>query len=86
MRQSHICMQINREEQLGSKTMQPRVPAQGNKPSKILAVKSYRNSDPHRRVCWRDPQGPRMYTSPPTQESTTGGPNLLVGGGEVTES
>ena len=39
-RQSHICVQINREEQLGSKTSQPRVPMQETKASKPLAVKS----------------------------------------------
>ena len=34
----------------------------------------------HRKVCWRDPQGPRMYTNPPIQESAPEGPNLLVVG------
>ena len=29
-----------------------------------------------------DPQGPRMYTNPPTQESAPGGPNLIVGSRE----
>ena len=28
-----------------------------------------------------DPQGPRMYTNQPTQESAPEGPNLLVGSG-----
>ena len=68
--------------------MQPRVPAWGKKVSKPLAIKicgdwgsSGRNSQPHRRVCWRDPEGPRMYTNPPTRESAPEGPNLLVGRG-----
>ena len=40
-----------------------------------------RNSKPHRRVHWRDSQGPRIYTNPPTCESVPKGPNLLVGSG-----
>ena len=32
-------------------------------------------------VHWRDPQGPRMYTSPPTRKSAPEGPSLLVGSG-----
>ena len=65
--------------------MQPRVPLQEKKASNHQVVKtcgscsSRRNSQPHRRVCWRDPQGLRMYTNPPTQESAPEGPNLLVG-------
>ena len=31
-----------------------------------------RNSRPHRRVCWRDPQGPRMYTNPPGNQHQKG--------------
>ena len=42
---------------------------------------SGRNSQPHRRVRWRDPQGPRTCTSPPTQETAPEGPNLIVGSG-----
>ena len=38
-----------------------------------------RNSLHHRRVPWRDPQGPRTYTNPSTWESAPEGPNLLVG-------
>ena len=38
-----------------------------------------RNSQPHRRVHWRDPQGPRTYTNPLTWESAPEGPNLPVG-------
>ena len=70
---------------------QPRVPAQKKKASKPLAVKicggcsSGRNSQPHRRVHWRDQQDPRSYTNPPTWESATEGPNLLVGS-EVTKN
>ena len=66
---------------------QPRVPVWGNKASKTLTEKtcggwgSRRNSQPHRRVHWRDPQGPKMYTNPPTQESAPEGPNLFVGSG-----
>ena len=37
------------------------------------------NSQPRGRVCWRDPQGPRMYTNPPTWESAPKGPNFLLG-------
>ena len=44
-------------------------------------MQQQRNSQPHRRVCWRDLQGPRMYTSLPTRESAPEGPNLLVGSG-----
>ena len=57
------------------------------KPQKPLTEKTCgscgggRNSQPHRKVCWRDPQGPRMYTSSPTWESAPEGPNLLVGSG-----
>ena len=62
-----------------------RVPAWGNKAWKPLTEKTCegwgfrRNSQPHRRVHWRDPQGPRTYTNPPTQESASEGPSLLVG-------
>ena len=40
---------------------------------------SGRNSQSHRKVRWRDPQGPRTYTSPPTRKSAPEDPNLLVG-------
>ena len=40
---------------------------------------SRRNSKSHRRVYWRDPHDPRMYTYPPTQELAPEEPNLLVG-------
>ena len=80
-RWSHICVQINWEEQLGSKTdPQPWVLSQGNKASKPLIEKIFggcggrRNSRPHR----TDPQGPRMYTNPPTWESAPERRNLLV--------
>ena len=69
-------------------TTQPRAPVWGNKASKLLTEKmcggcgGRRNSQPQRRVHWRDPQGPRMYTKPPTQESTPEGPSLLVGSRE----
>ena len=38
-----------------------------------------RNSQPHRRVHWRDPQDPRTYPKPPIWESAPEGPNLLAG-------
>ena len=69
MGQSHIWVLISQGEQLGIET------DYATKASKTLAVKTYggwageRNSQSHRRVCWRDPQGPRTYTSPPTWES-----------------
>ena len=40
---------------------------------------SGRNPQPHRRVCWRDPQGPWTYINPPTWESAPERSNLLVG-------
>ena len=66
-------------------TMRPKVPVWETKASKSLAVNTCegcgggRNSQPHRRVHWRDQQGPRMYTNPPTLESAPEGLNLLVG-------
>ena len=42
---------------------------------------SGKNSQSHRRVHWRDPQGPRTYRKPPTGESAPERPNLLVGSG-----
>ena len=66
-------------------TTQPRFPGQGNKPSKPLTLKTFggwgsrRNSQDHKRVCWRDPHSPQKYTKPPTQESAPQEPNLLVG-------
>ena len=58
-KQSHICILINWEEQLGARqTAQPRVPVQANKASKPLTQKtcgdcgSGTNSQPHRRVHW----------------------------------
>ena len=84
--QSHNCVWITRKDNWGARqTMQPRFPAGGNKASKPQAIKtcgscgSGRNSQLHRRVCWRDPQGPRMYTNTHTWESAPEGPNLLVG-------
>ena len=46
---------------------------------------SRRDSQSHRRGHWRDPQGPRTYMKPPTQESAPQWPNLIVGSREVTE-
>ena len=85
---SQICMKINQEEQLGSKTDHITWASSTGKESlETLAVKTYgdcgieRNSQTHRRVCWKDPQGLKMYTNPSTQESAPEGPNLLVGSG-----
>ena len=65
-RQSHICMQINQEEQMRSETDHTtQGSSMGNKDLKHLVVKicwgccDRRNFQSHRRVCWRDPQGPR---------------------------
>ena len=75
-----------------TQTTQPRVPAQGNKSSKPLTEKicggcdSGRNSYPHRRVLWRDPQGPIMYTNHPPGNQHQKGPICLWVAGEVTES
>ena len=46
---------------------------------------SRRDSQPHRRGCWRDPQGPKACTSPPTREPAPEGPNLIVGSGGSDE-
>ena len=81
-----VCRQTGRNNNWGArKTTQPRVPAQGNKASKPLIENicggcgGGRNSQPHRRVCWKDPQGPRTYTNSSNQESAPEGPSLLVG-------
>ena len=42
---------------------------------------SRRDSQPHRRGCWTDPQGPMACTSPPTREPALERPSLIVGGG-----
>ena len=46
---------------------------------KPVGVEVARDSQPHRRGHWRDPQGPRTYTHPPTWESAQEGAKLLVG-------
>ena len=78
-----------RVDKLGARqTAQPRVPARGNKASKPLTEKicgcwgGRISSQPQRRVHWREPQGPRTHTKPPTQESAPEGPNVLVGSTE----
>ena len=82
-----VCRKTGRNNWGATQTTQPRVPVQRNKASKPLTEKirgccsSGRNSQPHRRVHWRDPQAPRTYTKPPTRESAQEGPNLLVGSG-----
>ena len=40
-----------------------------------------RNSQPPKRVCWRDPQDPRTHTNPPTQESALTG-HICHGGSD----
>ena len=89
-RWSHICVQINLEEQRGSETYHATLGLQRReiKPQttnwKPLGgwSSSRRNSQPRRTVHWREPQGPRMYTNPPTSESAPQSPTLLVGSGE----
>ena len=75
-RQSHIHAPISQEAQLGSEAdCKTQVSVWETKDLKLLAVKSCggcevgRNFQSHRRVCWRDPEGPRTYTNSPTQES-----------------
>ena len=69
----------------GDRLHNPALQHWDKKISKPLAVKicrgcgDRRNRQPHRRVHWRDPWGPRMYTSPPTQKSAPEGPNSFVG-------
>ena len=88
---SHICVQITGKNNWGARHIeQPRVLVRENIASKPLVIKTCRgcggrrNSQPHKRVHWRHPQGPRMYTNPPThppRESAPEGPNLLVSSG-----
>ena len=66
--------------------VQPRVPAQGSKASRPLAVKicgvAVAGKTPiltQKESPLEGPRGPGMYTNPPTQESAPEGPNLLVG-------
>ena len=74
------CRYTRRNNRGVRQTTQPRVPVQGNKASKPLAVKtcesrySGRNSQPHGRVCSQDPQGPRMYTNSPPGNQHRKGP------------
>ena len=81
------CRKAGRINWGARQTAQPTVPAWETKISKLLAVKicagcgGRRNSQPHRRVHWRDPQDPKTYTNLPTRESAVEGPNLLVGSG-----
>ena len=73
-------------------TMQLRVSSGGHKASKPLAIKSCggcgggRTSQPHKKVHWRDPQGPRMYTNHPPGIQHQKSPICLWVAGEVTES
>ena len=83
-----VCGKTRKNNQGVREITQSRVPVWGNKASKSLTEKTCgdcggrRNSQLLRRVCWRDPQGPRMCTKPPTWESAPEGPSLLVGSGE----
>ena len=67
--------------------LEPRVSVWETKDKKPLDIKICRvvavgeKSQDHRKICGRDPQGPRMYTNPPTQESALEWHNLLVGSG-----
>ena len=87
--QAHIHMQINQEEQIGSEIHHAtQSSSMGRYSLKPLTENtcggwggSGRNSQPYRRVRWKDPRGPRMYTSPPTRESAPEGLNLIVGSG-----
>ena len=89
----HICKQINWEEHWGARqTMQSRVLVQEKKASKPMSVKicggcrGRRNCKPHKRCCWRDSQGPRMYTNLLTMNQHQKGSICLWVAGEVTES
>ena len=84
-----ICVWINWKEQLGSETdrANPGFQCGEIQPQNLWLKKTWggwggrRNSLPHRKVHWRDPQGPITYTNPRTWKSAPKGPNLLVGSG-----
>ena len=86
-RQSHIHAQTSLGESRGPTwTTKPWVSAQATKDSKPQFEEKIcgdcgggRNSQTHRRVCWRDPQGPKMSTNPPTCKSAPKGHHMLVG-------
>ena len=85
---SHICMQINWEEQLGSKTDHTtQGSSMGNYSLKTSGYKNLcRGWQPEKLPALQESlldgsMGPRTYTSPTTQESVLEGPNLLVGSG-----
>ena len=67
---------------------QSRVPAWRNKASKPLKkpVRGEVKLPASQESYWRDPQGPRMYTNPPTQEAVPERPNLIVVVEGVTEN
>ena len=72
----HIFALISRRNNWGARhTTKPRVSAWETKDWKPMVVKACgvceggRNSQSHRRVCWRGSQGPRRYTNPHTRES-----------------
>ena len=84
---SHLQVDKQEEQWGGRQTAQPMIPVPEKKASRPMAVKtcgncgSRRNPQPHRRVPWRDPQGPRTYTNPPTREAAPERPNVIVGSG-----
>ena len=92
-KQAHIWVQTSLGKSGGARrTAKPRVSAWETKDSKPQFVVKIcedcghgRNSQPHSRVHWRDPQGPKMYTNPPTYKSAPKGHKLLVES-KVTES
>ena len=82
---SHIDKPRGTEEE-GSKPRNPGLQRGEIKPQTSDCARgglggSRRDSQPHRRGRWRDPQGPRVCTGPPTWESAPEGPSLIVGSG-----
>ena len=88
----HIRLWINWNNWRARQTVQPRVQGCENKASKHVAVKicgsdgGGRNSQPHRRVLWRDPQGLECTKAHPPRNQDQQGPLCLWVAGEVTES
>ena len=88
----HIYVQITGRNDWGaSETSQSRVSAQEKEASKPLAVEtcggcdSGRNSQPHRRVHWKDPHLEHTQTHPSRNQHQKG-PVCLWVAGKVTES
>ena len=86
------CRQTRRNNRRARQTKQPRVPAWGNKASKPLTKKTCggcsgrRNSQPHRRVHWRDHRVLECTQAHPPWNKHQKGPICLWVAGEVTES